>query len=307
MDTVSTASTPASAPTSASTGAPTGAPTRAPARAPANTTTGAPTGVPTRKPSVPLGAIIDALDTELRTRDVPDSSVALNGLQVANNGQVTSIAVAVDASLASIQAAASCGADLLIVHHGLFWAGPQPIVGKNYERVHTLIANNIALYSTHIPLDMHATLGNNVLLAEALALTPAAPFARYKGVDIGVRGTCDEPTDVIVQRATAYAAQYGGSVRVSLPTGNRRTKHWAICSGMGVSPESLLEARLAGVDTLIVGEGTHHSAVDSAEHDVCVVYAGHYATETLGVQALGKWIEQQLGIPWTFLLLPTGL
>lgn len=254
-----------------------------------------------------LSSIVNALDDELRTRDVPDSSVALNGLQVANRGHVTSIAVAVDASLASIQAAAKCGADLLIVHHGLFWGGTQPIVGKNYERVQTLIENNIALYSTHIPLDMHPTLGNNVLLAQALELTPSAPFARYKGVDIGVRGTCDEPTDAIVQRATAYAAAYGGTVRASLPTTSRHTRHWAICSGMGVSPESLLEARLAGVDTLIVGEGTHHSAVDSAEHDVCVLYAGHYATETLGVQALGKWIERRLGIPWTFLLLPTGL
>lgn len=257
--------------------------------------------------SVPLRAIVDALDEELRTRDVPDSGVALNGLQVANRGHVTSIAVAVDASLASIQAAARNGADLLIVHHGLFWGGLQPIVGKSYERMQALIENNVALYSTHIPLDMHPTLGNNVLLAEALALTPGAPFARYKGVDIGVQGSCDEPTDAIVERATAYAASYGGTVRVSIPTATRQTRRWAICSGIGVSPESLLEARLAGVDTLIVGEGTHHSAVDSAEHDVCVIYAGHYATETLGVQAVGKWIEQRFGVPWTFLLLPTGL
>jgi putative NIF3 family GTP cyclohydrolase 1 type 2 len=76
---------------------------------------------------------------------------------------------------------------------------------------------------------------------------------------------------------------------------------------MGVSPDSLLEARNAGVDTLIVGEGTHHSAVDSAEHDVCVVYAGHYATETLGVQAVGDWLQRRFGLPWSFLLLPTGL
>jgi dinuclear metal center YbgI/SA1388 family protein len=262
---------------------------------------------PTGNTAVALSTIVNALDTELRTREVPDSSVALNGLQVANSGTVTSVAVAVDASLASIQAAANAGADLLIVHHGLFWGGAQPIVGKNYERVQTLIRSNLALYSTHIPLDMHPSLGNNVLLAGALQLTPDAPFARYKGVDIGVQGSCNEPTHDIVQRAAYYAAQYGGTVRVSLPTEQRQTRRWAICSGMGVSPEALLEARLAGVDTLIVGEGTHHSAVDSAEHGVCVVYAGHYATETLGVQALGRWIKHRFGIPWTFLLLPTGL
>lgn len=259
------------------------------------------------RPSVPLAILVDALDTELRTREVPDSSVALNGLQVANKGRVTSIAVAVDASLASIQAAADCGADMLIVHHGLFWGGVQPVVGKTYERMRTLIEHDIALYSTHIPLDMHPTLGNNVLLAAALGLTPNAPFGRHKGIDIGVRGACDEPTAQIVERATKYATEYGGTVRTSLPVANRHSRHWAICSGMGVSPESLLEARLAGVDTLIVGEGNHHSAVDSAEHDVCVVYAGHYATETLGVQALGEWIKKQCGIPWKFLLIPTGL
>lgn len=110
-----------------------------------------------------------------------------------------------------------------------------------------------------------------------------------------------------MHRVSQYAALYGGSVRVSIPAEHRITKRWAICSGMGVSPDSLLEARNAGVDTLIVGEGTHHSAVDSAEHDVCVVYAGHYATETLGVQAVGDWLQRRFGLPWSFLLLPTGL
>ncbi|MEP6832833.1 MAG: Nif3-like dinuclear metal center hexameric protein [Gemmatimonas sp.] len=254
-----------------------------------------------------LGDVVRALDAELRTSEVPDSSVALNGLQVANGGRVTNVAVAVDASLNSIQAAAALGANLLIVHHGLFWGGLQPVVGKTYERLRALITHDIALYSTHIPLDLHPTLGNNVLLAEALGLTPDAPFAHYKSVDIGVSGICDEPTRELVTRASKYAAVYGGSVRVSIPVDNRTTRRWAICSGMGVSPDSLLEARVAGIDTLIVGEGTHHSAVDSAEHDICVVYAGHYATETLGVQAVGDWLQRRFGLPWSFLLLPTGL
>ena len=257
--------------------------------------------------SAALMDIVRALDLELRTSEVPDSSVALNGLQVANSGRVTSVAVAVDASLASIEAAAALGANLLVVHHGLFWGGLQPVVGKTYARMRALIAHDIALYSTHIPLDLHPTLGNNVLLASAFGLTVSAPFARPKGVDIGVSGVCDEPTSELVHRITSYAAKYGGSVRVSIPAETRSTKRWAICSGMGVSPDSLLEARNAGVDTLIVGEGTHHSAVDSAEHNVCVVYAGHYATETLGVQAVGDWLQQHFGLPWSFLLLPTGL
>lgn len=254
-----------------------------------------------------LTDVVCALDLELRTSEVPDSAVALNGLQVANSGRVTNVAVAVDASLASIKAATAAGANLLVVHHGLFWGGLQPVVGKAYERMHALIAHDIALYSTHIPLDLHPILGNNVLLAGAFGLTVSAPFARYKGVDIGVSGVCDQPTSELVHRVAQYAAVYGGSVRVSVPAENRLTKRWAICSGMGVSPDSLLEARNAGVDTLIVGEGTHHSAVDSAEHDICVVYAGHYATETLGVQAVGEWLQRRFGLPWSFLLLPTGL
>ena len=256
---------------------------------------------------VALADVVRALDVELRTSDVPDSSVALNGLQMANSGRVTRVAVAVDASLASINAAAALGANLLVVHHGLFWGGLQPVVGKTYDRTRALIAHDIALYSTHIPLDLHPTMGNNVLLAEAFGLKVSALFARYKGVDIGVSGVCEQPTGALVQRVATYAARYGGTVRVSIPLENRTTTRWAICSGMGVSPDALLEARNAGVDTLIVGEGTHHSAVDSAEHDVCVVYAGHYATETLGVQAVGEWLRRRFGLPWSFLLLPTGL
>ncbi|MEO7995941.1 MAG: Nif3-like dinuclear metal center hexameric protein [Gemmatimonadaceae bacterium] len=257
--------------------------------------------------AVSLTDIVNALDAELGTVGVPDSSVALNGLQVANSGRVTRVAVAVDASLASIHAAAAVGANLLIVHHGLFWGGLQPVVGKTYERMSALMTHDIALYSTHIPLDMHATLGNNVLLAEAFGLKANALFGRHKGVDIGLAGMCDEPTAALVDRVSKYAATYGGTVRTSLPVANRVTRKWAICSGMGAGPDSLLEARNAGIDTLITGEGTHHTAVDSAEHDVCVVYAGHYATETLGVQALGRWLEQRFGVPWSFLLLPTGL
>lgn len=264
---------------------------------------------PTNAPmhDVALDDVVRALDTELRTLDVPDSSVAFNGLQVANSGRVTRVAVAVDASLAAIRAAADARANLLIVHHGLFWGGTQPLVGKQYDRMQALIAADIAVYSSHIPLDLHPTLGNNVQLAAALGLAPAAPFARYKGVDIGVQGNANESTPQLFDRLTTFARQYGGTVRVSLPVHGRETRRWGICSGMGASPDTLLEARRAGIDTLIVGEGTHHTAVDSAEHDICVMYAGHYATETLGVQALGRWLDDRFGLPWEFLLLPTGL
>ncbi len=255
---------------------------------------------------VSLRDVVEALDAELRTSEVPDYPGAMNGLQVANGGQVSRVAVAVDASRAALAEAAVCSADLLIVHHGLFWGGVQPLVGIAYEKFHSLLVNGIAVYASHLPLDLHPTLGNNTRLAATLGLVPTGGFARYKLVDIGVSGTADEPTDAILGRVQAYSARYGGTVRTSIPTHGRITKRWAICSGGGASTESLREARELGVDTLIVGEGPHHTTVDAIEHDLCVIYAGHYATETLGVQALGEFLEARFGLPWSFLHLPTG-
>ncbi len=257
-------------------------------------------------PSVPLRDIVSALDTELRTSEIPDYPGAVNGLQVANPGAVRRVAVAVDASRAAIAEAVISGADLLIVHHGLFWSGVQPLVGVPYEKYRSMLSHGLAVYASHLPLDLHAEHGNNVRLAQALGLTPDGGFARFKSIDIGVTGTANEPTDELVNRVQAFSARYGGSVRTSIPAPGRRTHRWAICTGGGASSETLREARDRGVDTLIVGEGPHHTTVDAIEHDLCVVYAGHYATETLGVQALGAFLESRFGLPWTFLHLPTG-
>lgn len=257
-------------------------------------------------PSVPLRDIVAALDAELRTVEIPDYPGAVNGLQVANPGAVHRIAVAVDASRAAIAEAVISGADLLIVHHGLFWSGVQPMVGVQYDKFRSLLSSGLAVYSSHLPLDLHAEYGNNVRLAQALGLTPDGGFSRFKTVDIGVTGPANEPTDELVNRVQAFSARYGGTVRTSVPAQGRRTHRWAICTGGGASSESLREARDRGVDTLIVGEGPHHTTVDAIEQDLCVVYAGHYATETLGVQALGAFLETRFGLPWTFLHLPTG-
>lgn len=257
-------------------------------------------------PQVALGDIVAALDSELRTFDIPDYPGAVNGLQVANRGTVERVAVAVDASRAAIARAATDGATLLVVHHGLFWAGAQPVTGVAYEKYRTLFGSDLAVYGSHLPLDLHPELGNNVRLARALDLTPSAGFARYKSVDIGVMGTANERTSEVVARVAAFAAQYGGTVRTSIAAGGRTTNRWAICTGGGASSDTLREARERGIDTLIVGEGPHHTTVEAIEHDLCVVYAGHYATETLGVQAVGAWLEEKFGLPWTFLHLPTG-
>ncbi|MBL0938883.1 MAG: Nif3-like dinuclear metal center hexameric protein [Gemmatimonadaceae bacterium] len=255
---------------------------------------------------VPLRDIVAALDGELRTAEIPDYPPAMNGLQVANRGSVRRVAVAVDASRAAITEAAITGANLLIVHHGLFWGGAQPLTGVPYEKFRTLFGADMAVYSTHLPLDAHPTLGNNVRLAQELGLEPSGGFARYKTVDIGVSGEANIPSEWLLTRVQTFAAQYGGTVRSSVAVDGRTTRRWAICTGGGASSETLREARERDIDTLIVGEGPHHTTVEAVEHDICVIYAGHYATETLGVQALGAWLENRFALPWSFLHLPTG-
>ena len=257
--------------------------------------------------TVQLDQIVRYLDDLLDTAQVPDYSGALNGLQLANNGIVTRIAAAVDFSSRTVEGAIAEKADLLLVHHGMFWGGAQRIVGTMYDRLHALIANDVAVYASHLPLDRHPLVGNNALLASELGLEPSGEFAMYKGVAIGVRGESDVDTAALVSRAEWFAKGEGGSVRATPLTSGRKTRRWAICTGAGASTESLHEAQELGIDTLIVGEGPHHTAVAADEMGIVVIYAGHYATETLGVRALAAHLADRFGVTWTFVEAPTGL
>jgi dinuclear metal center YbgI/SA1388 family protein len=254
-----------------------------------------------------LTEIAQHLDALLRTTEVPDYPPALNGLQVETDDAIVKVAAAVDARERTILGAIEGGANLLIVHHGLFWGGLQPLRGPNRRRIHALLASRLALYSSHIPLDAHPELGNNVLLARELGLAPSAGFARYQGVDIGVMGDDELPTAHLIERADAFAQRWGGTARHSIAEPGRVTRRWAICTGAGASRETLTEAALRGVDTLIVGEGPHWTAIDADELGITIIYAGHYATETLGVRALAAHVAERWGIPWTFIDVPTGL
>lgn len=257
--------------------------------------------------SVPLATLAAHLDDLLRTGDVPDYPGALNGVQVEHAGPVTRCAVAVDASLRTITGAVDAGANLLVVHHGLFWSGAQPLRGRIYQRFQLLIRHDIAVYSSHLPLDLHPVVGNNHLLAAELGLVPSAGFARYQSVDVGVMGDTDLETAALVARLHALAHREGGTLTVVGAHEGRRTHRWAICTGAGASSDSLRAAAAAGVDTLIVGEGPHHTGVEAPELGIAVLYAGHYATETFGVRALGAELERAFGIPWSFVAAPTGL
>jgi dinuclear metal center YbgI/SA1388 family protein len=251
--------------------------------------------------------IVRYMDAELRTTEVPDYDQALNGLQLANSGRVTKLAAAVDFSKNSVELAIQKGASLLVVHHGMFWAGAQRIVGVHYERLRAALDGDLAVYSSHIPLDAHPELGNNALLARELELTAEEGFGEYRNITIGVSGRSEQPTALIVQRARTFAQRYATSVVVTPFAEGRMTRRWGIITGAGASSATLAEARARGIDTLIVGEGAHHTGVEAAEHGMVVIYAGHYATETLGVQALALKVGAHFKLESSFLDVPTGL
>ena len=254
-----------------------------------------------------LPTIAAYLDDLLKTRETPDYPQALNGLQLANRGPVERVAAAVDFSTRTIEGAIAAGANLLLVHHGMYWGGLQRLVGPAYERLRLLVTHDVGVYASHLPLDAHPIHGNNVLLARTLGLTPSGGFARYQTITIGVIGDDEVETSVLARRAHAFAATHGGIARVTDGPEGRLTRRWAICTGAGASSETLREAAAAGVDTLVVGEGPHHTAIEAAESGIVVIYAGHYATETLGVRALAEHLAETFGVSWTFVEAPTGL
>jgi len=254
-----------------------------------------------------LAAVVRLLDGELRTSEIPDYDAALNGLQLANNGRVSRVAAAVDFSSASVAAAIANRADLLVVHHGMFWGGSQPLVGHVFTRMRDAITANLAVYSSHLPLDMHPTLGNNALLAKELGLSTQGTFGTYKDIEVGVRGSADIESAALFETVRAFSARFRTSAVTTPFDSGRITRKWAIITGAGASSETLAEAAEKEIDTLIVGEGPHHSAVLARDLGIVVMYAGHYATETLGVRAVGDLLTKKFDLPTSFVDQPTGL
>ena len=248
-----------------------------------------------------LSDIVRYCDRTLRTAEFPDYDGAVNGLQMENAGSVTRIAAAVDASLATIRLAIAVRADLLLVHHGLFWSRRHPWTGTNYELLRLLLENNLAVYSSHLPLDAHPRLGNNAQLCASLGLKKPVPFFPHKGEPIGLRAAARLPLDELAVR---LARAIGGAPKV-IPGGPRVCQRIGVVTG-GAGGE-LKQAADAGVDTFITGEGPHWTYALAEELGVNVLYAGHYATETFGVKALTAALAKKFRVPWEFLDHPTGL
>jgi dinuclear metal center YbgI/SA1388 family protein len=210
----------------------------------------------------------------------------------------------VDASEASIAAAAELGAGLLLVHHGLFWEGLRPLTGRRLRKVRLLVEHEIALYSVHLPLDGHAEVGNSVLLAKALGLEIEGRCAEYRGAPIGWWGRLVDGVDAERLRSLASTAVGGTHVHL-IAGGPARIESVGVVTGGGAS---FVEAAAAlGLDALVTGEGSHHTHFDAMELGIHVLLAGHYATETFGVRALAAHLGERFGIPWEFLDQPTGL
>jgi dinuclear metal center YbgI/SA1388 family protein len=248
-----------------------------------------------------LAELASYLASYLRVDEIPDYPAALNGVQVENSGEVSRLAVAVDATQWTIDAAVRCGADLLLVHHGLFWDGNRAVVGRRYRRLKALLDANIAVYSSHLPLDVHPEVGNSAVLARELGIEVTGRFGDYKGEPLGVFGELEIRREALCARLDELLAQ-----RVHLVAGGPEhvRRVGVITGGAGDMVEA---ARAAGLDAFITGEGAHHNYFDAEEGGINLFLGGHYATEVWGVRALAAHLEERFGLPWAFLDRPTGL
>ena len=248
-----------------------------------------------------LEKIVTFLDEELKTAQIPDYPGAMNGLQLENGGEVTKVVAAVDASLAVFRKAIAAKADLLVVHHGMFWQGAKAIRGPVYEKLKLAMDAGLAVYSSHIPLDVHPVLGNNVKLMQALGLGDGVPFFPWKGIELGRKANFP---GTLVELVNRMEAAIGGGVHLR---GDREAAAGivgVITGGAGSEVEAMAAE---GIETFITGEGPHWSYPLAEELGLNVLYGGHYATETFGVRELGRILRAEFSLEYEFIDCPTGL
>jgi dinuclear metal center YbgI/SA1388 family protein len=245
--------------------------------------------------------LVAYLDDLLRVDEIED--VSNNGLQVEGAADVQRIACAVDASLATFEAARDADAHMLIVHHGLFWGKPVLLTGIHRQRIQTLLEAELSLYAVHLPLDLHPEVGNSATLARWLGLTDVAPFGEYQGMDIGVSGSLPVPL-ALPDLVTEVEAHLGEPVLVTWPFGSSQAMRIGIVSGGGAFLVG--EAAEAELDTILTGEPSHMVYHEARERGINVIFAGHYATETVGLRALADHLAVRFDLDIVFLHLPTG-
>jgi len=229
---------------------------------------------------------------------------SLNGLQVGRGSkEAARAAFAVDACADTFARGVEAGADLLVVHHGLFWGVPRPLTRGLYDRLALLVRGDMGLFAAHLPLDAHPELGHNAVMAARLGLEDRQPFGLFRGLPIGCRGVLETPLDL-----DAALERLGIGRRecaAVLPFGPETIRTAAIVSG--AAAEDAEQAAEAGVDLFITGEAAHQIYHPCLEAGIHFVAAGHYFTETFGLQALARKMAGDLGLETVFLDSPTGL
>lgn len=250
---------------------------------------------------VTVPQLVDYCRDLLRVREIEDWPNALNGLQIENSGAVTRIGAAVDASTRTIDAAIERGINFLIVHHGLFWPGVQPITGGRRRMLERAFQHDLALYSAHLPLDVHSVLGNNARLASALGFENTEPFFEQKGQCVGLKVKAQVSRADLARK---LEDSLGGPVKL-FAAGPEQAQTIALITG-GAGSDIYAVAQ-EGVDTFITGEAPHWAAVAAEELGINLLLGGHYATETFGVKALASHLADRFDLPWEFLDFPTGL
>jgi dinuclear metal center YbgI/SA1388 family protein len=250
---------------------------------------------------VTVPQLVDYCRDLLRIGEIEDWPNALNGLQIENSGAVTRIGAAVDASARTIDGAIEQGINFLIVHHGLFWPGLQPLTGGRRRMLEHAFQHDLALYSAHLPLDVHSVLGNNAQLAGALGFENTEPFFEQKGQCVGLKVKVQVSREALARK---LEDSLGGSVKL-FAAGPEESGTIGLISG-GAGSEIYAVAR-EGVDTFVTGEAPHWAAVAAEELGINLLLGGHYATETFGVKALAAHLADRFDLPWEFLDFPTGL
>lgn len=252
--------------------------------------------------ATPLSAIVSLLDTTLSINSVRDASVALNGLQVENDGRVHKVALAVDGSQKTLDDAVAAGADLLVLHHGIYWSGLRPLTGWWKRKIETCLRHNLAIYAAHLPLDMHPTLGNNACIARGLGLQDTTPELELHGALIGTAGVFPGSVGELRER---YAALTGAVITGVVHDPAAPAGRVVICSGAGGA--ELYSVADKGYTTYLTGETNHWVLNAAQDMGVNILFAGHYATETFGVRSVGELLHSRFGLPTLFIDNPTGL
>ena len=240
------------------------------------------------------------LDNLLEINSIRDAPHALNGLQIQNQGEIKKIGLAVDLCQATIDLAIEKQCQMLFVHHGAFWSGLQPIRGKYYKKISTMIQANLGLYSAHIPLDLHPVYGNNRALADLIGLENLETFGEYDGIKIGLKGLL--PAISTEKLAELLEEKLDTTVKV---IGKGEVKTVGLVTGGAA--DIVQQAIQDGLDCYITGEGANHHFHEATEGNCILIFAGHYATETGGVKSIGKHLQEKFGISSEFLHYPTGL